>query len=186
MSRRTRLALLIVSAAATIALIPVGTTISEELQRVFVTNFPALQQVEGSVSVKGPIRQATLAVLKEIIVSPVGPKDTQRLIQGGSIQTDGFTNLVLSISGQVKGEIYRAGSVGALLLPDEEPIMKAFEDKGLMQFSLEVAAAGVSGASPYFASNQPRYALGFPRYRVFFYNTSDKTVTVNLYAYLTN
>ena len=185
MPRSVRVTVVILP-AATIALLPAGTTTSEELQRVFVTNFPAVQEVEGSISIKGPIRQAALAAIKEIIVSPVSPKDTQRLIQGGSIQTDGFTNVVLSISGQVKGEIYRAGTVGALLLPDEEPIMKAFEDKGQMQFSLEVAAAGVSGASPYFASNQPRYSLGFPRYRVFFYNTSDKTVNVNLYAYLTN
>jgi hypothetical protein len=28
--------------------------------------------------------------------------------------------------------------------------------------------------------------VAFPRYRVFLYNTTDKTVTVNLYAYLTN
>jgi hypothetical protein len=28
--------------------------------------------------------------------------------------------------------------------------------------------------------------LGFPRYRVRLYNTTDKTVSVNLYAYLTH
>ena len=43
-----------------------------------------------------------------------------------------------------------------------------------------------SAASPYFASTANRVLIGFPRYRTYFYNTSDKTVTVNLYAYLTN
>ena len=55
-----------------------------------------------------------------------------------------------------------------------------------MQFTAEVAAPGVSVAAPYFASNQNRAPVAFPRYRAYFYNSSDKTVTVNLYAYLTN
>jgi hypothetical protein len=55
-----------------------------------------------------------------------------------------------------------------------------------MQFSTEINAPGVSGAAPYFASNNSRAPIAFPRYRTYFYNTSDKTVTVNLYAYLTN
>jgi hypothetical protein len=32
---------------------------------------------------------------------------------------------------------------------------------------------------------QSKAGLGFPRYRVRLYNTTDRTVTVNLYAYLT-
>jgi hypothetical protein len=62
----------------------------------------------------------------------------------------------------------------------------AFEEKGVMQFATEINAPGVSGAAPYFASQSTRAQVAFPRYRSYFYNTSDKTVTVNLYAYLTN
>jgi len=94
--------------------------------------------------------------------------------------------MVLGLQGQIKGEVFRPGTVGVYLLPDEESIVHAFEEKGLMQFATEVSAAGVSAASPYFASNASQVEIGFPRYRTYFYNTSDKTVTVNLYAYLTH
>jgi hypothetical protein len=102
------------------------------------------------------------------------------------VESDGFTAMVLSLQGQIKGEVFRAGTVGVYLLPDDDPIVRAFEEKGVMQFATEVNAAGVSGASPFFASNSSRAQIAFPRYRTYFYNTSDKTVTVNLYAYLTN
>ena len=183
-------ALCAVSAALGTFLLPAGTAISQEarqgLQQVVVRNFPERQKVEGEVTVKGPIRQATQLVIKDIVVPPVGPKETQRLIQAGTLSTDGFGAVVLSLSGQVKGEVVRPGTVGAILLPEEEGVLRAFEEKGDVQFPLEVAATSVSGASPYFASNQPRYLVGFPRYRVLLFNTSAKTVSVTLYAYLTS
>jgi hypothetical protein len=108
------------------------------------------------------------------------------LIQGGIVESDGFTAMVLGLQGQIKGEVFQPGTVGVFLLPDEESIVHAFEEKGLMQFATELKAGGVSASSPYFASNASRVEIGFPRYRTYFYNTSDKTVTVNLYAYLTN
>ena len=180
-------------AAATLAtlvlafvLAPAGRVLADGIQQVFVTNFPDRYDVQGTVSVKGPIRTGVLAAKRDLIVSPVSPKDTMRLIDGGTIECDGFANMVLSMTGQIKGEVYRAGTVGAMLIPDEEPIVRAFEEKSQAQFMLEITAASVSGASPYFFSNQPRFQIGFPRYRVYLYNTADKTVTVNLYAYLTN
>jgi hypothetical protein len=124
--------------------------------------------------------------LREVVVPPVNPKETVRLIQGSTVETDGFAYMVLSLQGQIKGEVYRSGSVGAFLLPDEEPVVRAFDEKGILQFSQEVSAPGVSGASPYFASNQPRAPVAFSRYRTYFYNSTDKTVTVNLSVYLSN
>ncbi len=47
-------------------------------------------------------------------------------------------------------------------------------------------APSVSGASLYFASEPQRFTVGFPRYRVLVYNTTDKTASVSLHAYLTN
>lgn len=176
----------LVAASAAFVLSPPGIAIAQDLQSVFVTNFPKVFEIKGTVSVDGPVKQAKMAALREVVVPPVNPKDTVRLIQGGIVESDGFTAMVLSLQGQIKGEVYRAGTVGVYLLPDEEPIVHAFEEKGLMQFATEVNAAGVSAAAPYFASSSSRAQVAFPRYRTYFYNTSDKTVTVNLYAYLTN
>ena len=158
----------------------------EEMKRVIVTNFPELQQVAGTVSVEGPVRHSTLQRVKEILVPPVEPKETGRLIDGGVLTMDGFTSAVLSLNGQTKGKILRSGTAGVILIPDEETVARAFEEEGLAQFPLEVSASISSGASRSFASTPVRLIVAFPRYRVRLYNTSDKTVTVNLFAYLTN
>jgi hypothetical protein len=165
---------------------PPGGVVAQEARSVLVTNFPKVFNVSGAVTVEGPVKQAKMVALREVVVPPVNPKDTVRLIQGGVVESDGFTAMVLSLQGQIKGEVYRAGTAGVFLLPDEEPIVHAFEEKGIMQFAAEVNAAGVSAVNPYFASSSSRYQVAFPRYRTYFYNSSDKTVTVNLYAYLTN
>jgi len=177
---------LVIAAGAAFVLSPPGTAIAQEVRSVFVTNFPKVFSVSGVVTVDGPVKQAKLAALRDVVVPPVNPKETTRLIQGGVVESDGFTAMVLGLQGQIKGEVYRAGTVGVFLLPDEEPIVKVFEEKGLMQFVTDINAAVVSGASPYFASSSSRTQIAFPRYRTYFYNTSDKTVTVNLFAYLTN
>jgi hypothetical protein len=187
MTPHLRTALVALAAAGLlVALAPTGVAISQEISRVIVTNFPDTQKVSGEVAIKGPVRLAMPTALREITVAPVSPKDTTRLIAGGTLVTDGFSDMVLSMTGQIKGEVFRPGIVGAILVPDEEQVTRAFDEKGQIQFPLEVSAAGVSAASPYFASNQPRFNVAFPRYKVWFYNTSDKTVTVSLYAYLTN
>jgi len=184
--KKLALIALLIAAAAAFVLSPPGTAIAQEVRSVLVTNFPKVFNISGTVTVEGPVKQAKLAALHEVAVPPVNPKDTVRLIQGGIVESDGFTAMVLGLQGQIKGEVFRSGTVGVFLLPDEEPIVKAFEEKGVMQFVTEVNAPGVSAASPYFASTANRVQIGFPRYRTYFYNTSDKTVTVNLYAYLTN
>jgi len=180
------LIVLVIAAAAAFVLSPPGTAIAQEVQSVIVTNFPKVFTVAGSVAIDGPVKHGKFAALRDVTVSPVNPKDTVRLIQGGIVESNGFTTMVLGLQGQIKGEVFRPGTVGVFLLPDESSIVSAFEEKGLMQFSTEVTAPGVSAASAYFASTATRVPIGFPRYRTYFYNTSDKTVTVNLYAYLTN
>lgn len=184
---RRRLILLLAAAASfgLVLLWPAARAVGQEIQHVFVTNLPKVFPVEGTVQVAGPIPHARLARLTEVLVSPVSPKDTFHLIPGGTIATDGFTSVSLSLNGETKGEVYRAGTVGAILIPDEESITRAFEEKSQMQFALEVTAASGSGPSAYFASVPVRHPVGFPRYRVFFYNTADKAVSVNLFAYLT-
>jgi hypothetical protein len=180
------IAVLLLAAAVVLVVVAPVATIAQEVQSVFITNWPKVLSVTGSITVDGPVKHAKLAAVREIVVPPVSPKDTVRLIQGGTIESDGFTNMVLSLQGQIKGEIYKPGTVGVFLLPDEEVITRAFDEKGIMQFSQEIAASGVSSAAPYFAAAQGRAPIGFQRYRTYFYNTTDKTVTVNLFAYLTN
>ena len=177
---------LVIAAAAAFVLSPAGTALSQEVQTVFVSNFPKVWHVTGAVSIDGPVSHGRFAPLRDVTVPPVSPKETVRLIQGGILESDGFTSMVLGLQGQIKGEVYRPGTVGVFLLPDEESIVKVFEEKGLMQFVSEVNAPGVSAASPYFTSTANRIQVAFPRYRTYFYNTSDKTVTVSLFAYLTN
>ncbi len=184
--KKSVLIVLVIAAAAAFVFSPPGTAIAQEVSSVIVTNFPKVFNVNGSVAIEGTVKHAKFAALRDVVVSPVNPKETVRLIQGGIVESDGFTAMVLGLQGQIKGEVFRPGSVGVFLLPDEDAIVHAFEEKGLMQFAAEVNAAGVSAASPYFASTANRVQIGFPRYRTYFYNTSDKTVTVNLYAYLTN
>lgn len=183
-----RIALVVAAAAAfvVLALSPAGRAAADGVQSVFVTNFPHIWNVEGTVALRGPIRTAQLVGRRDVTVPPVSTKDTQRWVDGGTLEPDGFTHMVVSMTGQIKGEVVRPGLVAAVLVPDEESIVRAFEEKGELQFALEVTASGVSAASPYFASNQPRFQVGFPRYKVYFYNTADKAVLVSLYAYLTN
>lgn len=150
-----------------------------------MTNFPMTQRVNGAVAVEGVVHQAALTSLREIEVPPVAPTDVRRLIDGGVVPTDGFGAVVLSLAGQPKGMVRQKGQVGAILFPDEEPIVHTFEEKGLIQFPMEVRAdVPVSAAN--FNSDLQRNMVGFPRYRVMLYNTTDRTVSVDVYAYLTN
>jgi hypothetical protein len=179
------IALLLGAALALVFSTP-GAAIAQEARNVLVTNFPKVFPINGAVTIEGPVKHAKFAALRDVTVSTVNPKESVRLIQGGIVESDGFTDMVVGLQGQIKGDVYRPGTVGVFLLPDEESIVHAFEEKGIMQFAAEVNAPGVSSASPYFASSAIRVQIGFPRYRTYFYNTSDKSVTVNLYAYLTN
>jgi hypothetical protein len=174
---------------AAVLLVPIlaGADRSEdEIQSVLVTNFPQTQRIAGTVSVEGLVKHSQMQRMKEIVVPPVGPRETTRLIQVGSLSTDGFTSVVLSLDGQLRGKALQGGEIGGILIPDEESVSRAFEEAGHTHFRLEIAAPSPAGGSVYFASSPERSILAFPRYRVFLYNTTDKTATVNLYAYLTN
>ena len=107
-----------------LVLAPAGPAVSQELQHVFVTNFPSVFKVDGQVDLKGPIKTAKLASIPDIIVSPVSPKDTLRMIQGGTITMEGFGSVVLSLTGQTKG--YNAAA------PPESCCQRPFARKSAM------------------------------------------------------
>ncbi|HEU5179238.1 MAG TPA: hypothetical protein VFW45_00475 [Candidatus Polarisedimenticolia bacterium] len=163
-----------------------GAGATEEIQRVFVANFPSVQKVSGSVSIEGTVRHGLPQHFKDLTVPPVAPTEVSRLIPAGVLETDGFTSVILALNGQSKKNPIKPGVVGAILVPDEDPVLRIFEEEGKGQFSLEIKTAAFSSSSPYVASDSQRYPVGFPRYRVWLYNTSDRTVSANLYAYLMN
>ena len=167
-------------------LAPADRLTSQEVRHVVVTNFPGTQEIEGSVQVDGAVRLSKLTRSESIIVPPVPPDDTTRLVEAGTLVTDGFANVVLSLHLEVKGAVYRQGEVGAYLIPEEKSILNAFNEQGLFHFPLRVAAGGITSTASYFASDQPRFQVGFERYKIYMYNTTDKTVVANLFAYLTN
>jgi hypothetical protein len=163
----------------------VGAESVDEIQRVFVTNFPRVQPVSGTVSIDGTIRHGVSRYYKELVVPPVNPSEVSRLIPGGTLEVDGFTSVVLALNGQSKGKTLKSGVVGAILLPDEDSVLRVFEEEGKAQFPIEIRTAAFSSSSPYSSSDSQRFLLGFPRYRIWLYNTTDSTVSTNLFAYLT-
>jgi hypothetical protein len=179
---------LIVFLAATIAAItlPARGAAEDAPRPVRVVNWPSVQKIEGSVAIDGTVAHATLVTLGDIIVPPVEPGEIGRLIDGGLIKADGFTSVVLSLTGRTGGRGFRSGSVGAYLVPDEPEVNRVLEQDSQMLFPIEISAPLTPTASRMLASSQSHHTLGFPRYRVRLYNTTDKVVNATLYAYLTN
>lgn len=171
-----------------IALIALPTAIgAQEAEPVEVVNLPEVQAIAGRVEVEGPIVQTRLVSLSEAIVPPVQPADTTALVSVGTLDAYGFSEVVLSLAGEVKADFFSAGAVGALLVPDQPLPSKALAEAGQLLFPLRVeAAADPSELGSYFSSQSLPIRLGFPRYRVYLFNTTDRAAAVTLYAYLGN
>ena len=167
-------------------LTPVGEVVSKELQEVMVLNFPTPQQITGEVTIEGTIRSAELATIENVTVPPVNPKDTNRLIDAGTLDADGYPYAVLSLAGFVKGSVGKSGTIGVLLIPEVASANRAFNEKGQLLFPIEVQAPAEPGSTGFFGSEPLRATLAFPRYKVFLFNTTDQSVSADLYAYLTN
>jgi hypothetical protein len=179
---------LIASLAAAIAAVtlPARGAADDAPRPVRVMNWPAVQKVEGKVVVDKPVPHATLVTLGEIAVPPIEPGEIGRHIDGGILEADGYTAVVLRLTGRTGGRGFRSGSIGAYLVPDEPEVNRALEQDSQMLFPIEINAPLNQTAFRMLASNQSRHTLGFPRYRVRLYNTTDKVVNATLYAYLTN
>ena len=63
--------------------------------------------------------------------------------------------------------------------------MRSFQENEL-HLALEATADVMAGDLSYFSGTGASLPLGFPRYRVFVYNTTAQSVTVDIFAYLTN
>ena len=99
------------------------------------------------------------------------------------MDSDGFSAVTLSLHGQVRGGS-QPGVVGVVLVPEESAVLTAFRE-GELHLGLE-ASAEVIPSALYLSGSSSTLALGFPRYQVFLYNTTDGTAVVDVFAYLTN
>jgi hypothetical protein len=118
-----------------------------------------------------------------VAVAPVDRSDTTQLVEAGVIRTDGFSELVFSLGGEFKEAVPSSGRVGALLIPDQEVFDYLLKNEGRIVFPLEVKIDIKPGTGSIFLSDQVRADVGFPAYRVYFYNETTSGANVSLFVY---
>jgi hypothetical protein len=126
-----------------------------------------------------------METVAEVTVHPVERSETTQLIDAGTIETDGFTHVVLSLTGEMKEQPTRDGQIGVILIPDAPAFDKVLRDHRFFGFPLEVTASVSIDGKPFFMSEKKRELVAFPRYRVYFYNSTNRTATAWLFAYRT-
>jgi len=174
----------VISAAALLVL--AATPVERGIQQVQVVNFPEVQRFQGDFDIKGPIAHSRLLRREKVTVPPLDRSYGPELVQGDPADTDGFTDVVLNLEGEIKGTGFTPGAVGAILIPDEEPVLRALKEEGQFLFPLEIAAHPAPTGPRTFSAATLRSIVGFPRYRIYFFNETDRTAEVTLYLYLTH
>jgi hypothetical protein len=120
---------------------------------------------------------------ERIQVSPVERKDTTRLVEAGTIQTDGFNELVFSFGGEFKEAVPQSGRVGAILIPDHQVFEYLLHNEGRIVFPLEVVVPISAETGNIFVSEQIVANVAFPSYRVYLYNETSSGASVSLFVY---
>lgn len=150
---------------------------------VHVQNFPELQQIKGSVSIEG----TTKSIAKEGLVVPTSQRaEMTEMVYAGTIETEGFTSLLISLQGEMRSEVFSSGTIGVLLVPAEGSILRVLRDAKRVQFPIECKAQTKSGDSIYFESEQVQQRIAFSRYKMYLYNTTNRSADANVYLYLSN
>lgn len=186
MVRRSLPVVLVVAAAVVVSFLLLGERSVEGQnagvgQPVTVVNFPDPQKVE----VEGTPSQARLLPLENQLVSPNGDTDPTSWRRVGTLSTDGFGWVVLSLGGEVQGVLTEPAATVAVLIPEREPVLRALKEDGVQLFPVRAIATMTPGRE-YFAVQTERLPVAFSRYQVYLYNTGARTVEANLYAYLGN
>lgn len=122
----------------------------------------------------------------EVFVGKVPRSDVTQLVDAGTIETDGFRDLVFSLGGEFKERPPAGGTIGAILLPDAPLAEELLRNEGVFAFPLEVrtdVAGRITGHI--FVAEQQTAKIAFPAYRVYFYNETGTAANVSLYAYRT-
>ena len=122
---------------------------------------------------------------ERVAVAPVARSNTTQLVDAGTIDTDGFSELVFSLGGEFKEGIPETGTVGAILIPDREPFLYLLRNEGKIVFPLEARADVTGQRDSIFVSPQQTARVAFPRYRVFLYNETSSGASVGLFVYRT-
>jgi hypothetical protein len=159
---------------------------AEEAQgagRVVVTNFPPQQRIHGTVTVGEPAPLTRFDRYSRV-VTPADRDDLSAYTEGELLDATGFPFAVLSLAGEVQGSIAGQARVGAVLVPDEPEILRSFREHGRLQFAVEVEALVEPSPTGLFEGPQKGVRLGFPRYRVFYYDSSPRSVAATLYVRL--
>lgn len=157
-----------------------------ELTPVVVTNFPEVQRIDGAVSIDGPLVSGSMQRIEEVVVSPVSRAAATRMDPQGGVTADGYTSLVVSLVGEVKGSVDREGTLGVVLVPDDTVINRALRQDSVVLFPIEVTTGIPLGSQAWINAESKSMEIAFPKYRVYLYNTSDKSVAATVYVYLTN
>ncbi len=157
-----------------------------EVQAVEVINLPEIQRVDGTVGIDGPVPSARMERFGDVLVAPVPRSTTSRLVEAGTLETDGFATLLLSLAVEIKGTVTTGGTVGVMLVPDEPLVVETLRTDGVVLFPVELSMEAVIGAEGWLTAGPIEVELAFPSYRVLLYNGSDKSLSANLFAYLRN
>ena len=168
------------------ALLPLAVALSvsaEPPEEVYIANFPTQQEVRGTVSVDGAIPHSRMVRFENQLVTPVQRSEYTNLQEIGVLDATGFSSAVMSLVAEVKGSGAVGGKVGLLLLPDEEPLVRAFRDDGNILLALELEAESIPDFPGTLAA-QATKEIAFPRYRVFLYNEGPSSVLSSAYVYL--
>ena len=116
-------------------------------------------------------------------VTPVARTETQRLLDAGTVQTDGFAQMTFSFAGEFKDGVPESGRIGAILVPDDPKVLQLLRAEGQIIFPVEVKYVVKSHQSTIFVSDQQTERIAFPRYRIFFYNETGSAAVVSLSVY---
>ena len=108
------------------------------------------------------------------------------MVYAGSIETEGFTSVLISLQGEIRSDVFSAGTIGVILIPDEKAILRTLREAKRIQFPIECKVHTKSGDPIYFESEQVQQRVAFSRYKMYLYNTSNKSVEANVFLYLSN
>lgn len=156
---------------------PIRTALASAVTVMMIVASPLLRAQDSAFEYQG-----ALAAVRHVPVPTVPRTNTAQLVDGGVFDCDGYKSVVLNLAGEVKDQVTKPGKIGAILVPEIEPFIHAFRQLGLLPVTIEIDVSLKPGATYYMA--EPKKAdLGFPRYRVLFYNESDASVTASFFAY---
>jgi hypothetical protein len=153
---------------------------------VRIKNFPETQRVGGSVSVDGIVSHGKGFKREGLLLQTSRRNEPSELLYAGVVDTDGFTSVSISLEGEVKSTNFVKGEIGVMLVPDEEPVLRVMRESKLVQFPIECVSPLKFGDSEYFSAQRNQQPIFFPRYRIYLYNTLNRSAETNVYLYLTN